>query len=231
MSQGTRLALQGEPVTFMSLRPISQARAAASRQSGARPRRDPRSRARGFTIPELLAVVIIIGIFAAAASPMFINVMRDRRVNRFGMEVTSLYRLARSRALGRGTAVLVRWDAAASMFYVREATTTVALGPPLSGNCTGTDWNNAAQYRELNRLHFGSVPYELVTAAFWSDGGVSQAAADLCFTSGGRSYVRYTAGGSFAPMTGVPYVTVTNNLTTLERRVLIPPSGVARMAL
>lgn len=178
-------------------------------------------------------MVIIIGIFAAAASPMFINVMRDRRVNRFGMEVTGLYRLARSRALGRGTAVMVRWDAASAVgqFSVREAIATTTLGPPLSGNCTGNDWNNPVQYRELNLLHFGSAPYELVTAAFWSDGATSQAVADVCFTPHGRSYVRYTTGGSFTPMTGVPYVTVTNNLTSLERRVLVPPSGIARMAL
>src|SRR5262245_51449056 len=71
------------------------------------------SGARGFTLVEMLTVIAMIGILAVAASPIFVNMMRDRRINRAGMNIADYYRTARTRALGRGMPVLVRWKAKA----------------------------------------------------------------------------------------------------------------------
>jgi type IV fimbrial biogenesis protein FimT len=184
----------------------------------------------------VLAVVIIIGIFAAAASPMFINLMRDRRVNRAAMEVTGMYRLARTRALGRSNPVLVRWRAAGPDFgfEVREGIVRRS-GPVLAEGCLSiTDWQDLtqAQYVTAFRPEVGlGQLFELAALTFLDEDGNAQSFAEMCFSARGRTFVRYVEGGTWNLVSGVPRVNVMNTRTTLVRTVFIPPNGVARMAL
>ena len=68
--------------------------------------------ARGFTLLEVMTVVVIIAIFTAAALPSFFERMRDRRANQAAQEVAMFYRSAKARAVGRGAAQLVHYDTA-----------------------------------------------------------------------------------------------------------------------
>src|SRR5688572_14870591 len=63
---------------------------------------------RGFTLIELCAVVLIITVFAAVAIPTAVSQLRDRRMQEAARRIGMVYRQARLRALGRGSAVLVR---------------------------------------------------------------------------------------------------------------------------
>jgi len=74
---------------------------------------------RGFTLAEMFAVMAMIGVLAVVASPVFINMVRDRRVSRAAMQVADMYRTARTRALAKGVPVRIHWDVNAVYTYMR----------------------------------------------------------------------------------------------------------------
>jgi Tfp pilus assembly protein FimT len=204
---------------------------------------------------EMLAVIVIIGILAVAASPFFVSAMRDRRVNRAAMQYVDFFRTARMRALGRGVPVLVSWNkngggqnGASGLLTMQEpVVTTLAL----STTCSTTPW--AAQTpqplqpgvtQEVARFDVGNGLYAKTDVAFsYNAAPVGsndpadpnnpnvQAIAEVCFSPRGRTFIRFAPGAPFIAVAGVMGFRVTNTATTLIRSVIIPPNGAARMGL
>jgi len=194
--------------------------------------------ARGFTLTEMLAVIVLIGILSAAAAPTFINIMRDRRVNRAAMAVADMYRTARTRALGRGMPVLIHWDDSkgariGSSGVLSIVEPDVAGYPDVNSSCTSINWNTVLNAKApFMSFDVGSGFYERAALTFLDDTGAARKQADICFSPRGRTYIG--AGGALTELAGVPSFTVVNSAsaggTGLVRTVFIPPNGVARLA-
>jgi Tfp pilus assembly protein FimT len=183
---------------------------------------------------ELLMVVAMIGIMAAAASPMFIEMMRDRRVNQTALQTAEMFRQGRARALGRGSAVLVRWTGAANgggLLEIREAVQSNVDGPLPVSNCTTNSWEDGQiDNRRVSGLDYTQGASGRASLAFVDPIAGPVTAAEVCFTPRGRTFYR-TGNGSFAVLEKPPSIEVTNTKTNMLRRVLIAPNGVARLAL
>lgn len=236
--------LIGAPALLRLARPVRVARLAWPVRV-ARPARIARlshrdELPRGFTLVEILAVIAIAGILAATASPILINLLRDRAVARSAMRVSDIFRFARARAL-ESQAVLVTYSSTSGPnstpgIAIREAVVTQAGA--MAPTCAGTNWSDGnAANRLINK--FPSAPANPGSNPPWGDAGAelfdpagaSKNYADICYTARGKTFVRYSASDAFTALNGVARIDITNMKSGFRRAIFIPPSTVARLAL
>ncbi len=191
-------------------------------------------------------VVIIIAVLAVLAIPAITAQMRDRRTQDAAQRVAGFYRNARMRAMGRGAAVMVRFDAGSSpqgVIEVREA----VRGPGADANCAllpvsscklstwnpaGTDNKLLETFDPANRSELEGIYVEEFGVAPGSN--AKQTRMNVCFSPMGRSFIRYDPLGPWLPMTGVAEANVyrmgTDALQVgLGRKVVILPNGYSRL--
>jgi type IV fimbrial biogenesis protein FimT len=198
-------------------------------------------RQRGFTLVELMTVVIMITIFAAISIPLMTQQIKERRAAEAADRVATLYRNARLRAMGRGSAVLVRFSPGTrGRFDVREAQrgSTAESGCealPVS-SCLLPDWNGTADedYRVLsaldlsNRSEYGELTIDMLNR---SNSEISN--LDVCFTPMGRTFFRTNTEQPLLPLTEMHVAEVWRGEGSTKlgrtRRVILLPNGTARV--
>jgi prepilin-type N-terminal cleavage/methylation domain-containing protein len=193
-------------------------------------------RARGFTLIELMAVVLIITVFAGLAIPTIVIQMRDRRVQEAARRIGLVYREARLRALGRGSAVLVR--IVDGDVTVREA----RLGVPVNGDagcadlpvssCLNTNWGGLNADAVVDGFHVAaSGELSDLTVSIADSANTAISNLDICFTPMGRTFARRTivAGSPFAPLADTFVATVSRPGVTRARLLALLPNGTAKL--
>jgi type IV fimbrial biogenesis protein FimT len=190
-----------------------------------------------------LTVISIVGILAATASPTFISYMRDARVSEAASNIADLFRGARSRAMGRGSATMVRWNATAALptnanpegqFGVREAisgpTTPFHQMLP-STSCFAADFQVGSTTSTHVKGFEPRLPRYQPAQVTYRDGIGTNALdhVEVCYTPRGRTFVRYAPIGDWQPLTQVLAIEVLNPSTSMQRFVVVPPNGAARL--
>jgi type IV fimbrial biogenesis protein FimT len=208
----------------------------------------PRARraARGFTLIELLAVLAMMAIIVVGASPTFVRLMRDRRVNRAAMQLVDHLRWARTLAIGKGQPILVRWTGTGFNAVVDATAGTggIDLWEPIvttnaaATNCATTLWLTPTTQR-VDYFDIQNRKYSYTGIQFYDDVGGTPTLANFCYSATGKMYIQRNATGGFFPVLGVPVFAVYNlqNNPTMNpgvlttRWVYAPPNGAARMGM
>lgn len=160
----------------------------------ARPRSAP-----GYSLVEMLVVLVIIAVVSALVLPGMAQAMRERRVREAAVSVLDIARLVRSRALyrGRSQMLVVQTSGTALTFEAWEGNSNACrsasfgVGGVLDAN------------QRVATLDLAGAPYagDNINAVIASPSATSYLA--ICFTPTGRMFYRAASAGAWSDDTTV----------------------------
>lgn len=179
-----------------------------------------------------MVVVVIIAILAVIAVPLFAARFDERKMQQNALRIAEIYRGARTRALGRGAAILVRKDGPTFSVLegVQGVTAANAAGDDQCGNlptrgCITNEWDNLSTdtavgtARVLETFELAGVTTE---TTFHGD---KDEAVDICFSPGGQTWIRREG---WDRMNGAVRIQLKARRT---HDVIVLPNGSARLGL
>lgn len=179
-----------------------------------------------------MVVVVIITIVSTIAIPGVVKRMKTNRTRQAAEDLALIFRQARTRAVGRTAAVLVRYNA--GTFEVREA----IQGPGAVAGCERLPesscllpddrWSTGRSQRTDVTDYVTGGDFTIKA----TDDSGAVANLDMCFAPSGRAYIRNTAADTtlLQPWTfPVRFDIDRTDNVGIRRSVLVTPSGTARV--
>lgn len=190
-----------------------------------------------------MVVVVIIAILATIAVPLFVERIRENAVTRAATSMADIFRGARSRALGRGAAIMVtaKNDGSLVVYEGVEGTAqAIANETQFCGNlptrgCTTNNWGNVSSGTTIGTARVvGGIASSTDYTTTVTLGTAPQNPVNICFSPGGRTFVNTTTStwspASWTPLTDVLTLSVLS-ANGRTRNVLVLPNGTARLGL
>ncbi|MEO8180322.1 MAG: prepilin-type N-terminal cleavage/methylation domain-containing protein [Deltaproteobacteria bacterium] len=191
--------------------------------------------ARGFTLIELMVVVLIITVVAGLAVPTAVVQLRDRRVQEAARSIGSLYREARLHAVGRGAATLLRYDGTTFTMLEARAGASLPVCPDVPvPDCLGVPWvAEPDRSRQVSSYQPVAATGDLaaMTVTLSDAFGSAVSALEVCFSPNGRAFSRQIIddGTPLQLLNQVYSVTLTRSGQGRPRVVALLPNGTARL--
>jgi prepilin-type N-terminal cleavage/methylation domain-containing protein len=192
--------------------------AAMRRPCTPRDRAHPRVRSAGFTLIELMVVLVVILVAVGLAAPAISKAMHERRAAEVTLDLVRLARHARSAAAGYGRAHVVT--------FVGGGNGVVQVWRGVSNRCNGNVWSGTTFQTVMGAACAGN-PYcvDELDAQRYSFGGQITLqpvgpAWDICYEPTG--VVRWRQGGTAGPFLEG------NSIGGGARYQIVPINGVTR---
>lgn len=185
-----------------------------------------------------MVVVVIIAILAVIAVPLFAARFQERRLQQSALRVAELYRGARSRALGRGAAIMVTKNG--NSFQVLEGVQSTAVatqaGNANCGNlptrgCVTNPWGTIGVPGDIGTARIvDQYSFPTGTNSTTSVLDVTDDTISICFSPAGQTWLNRDGTwqpASWQPLVGAVKINVTNSIRNYD--VVVLPNGSARL--